>query len=98
MGSLAQALFVFLMLPMLTAARGMRAADLPAYLADGALECPRLGWERRVEEGWALHSCPSARALPRQAGQHAPACSVPPGPPPLCALPPHSQAGPASAA
>lgn len=34
-GSLAQALFVFLMLPMLTAARGMRAADLPAYLADG---------------------------------------------------------------
>ncbi len=35
-GSLAQALFVFLMLPMLTAARGMRAADLPAYLADGA--------------------------------------------------------------
>lgn len=34
-GSLAQALFVFLMLPLLTAARGMQAADLPAYLADG---------------------------------------------------------------
>lgn len=36
-GSLAQALFVFLMLPLLTAARGMQAADLPAYLADGEL-------------------------------------------------------------
>ena len=34
-GSLCQALFVFALLPAITAARGMNVADLPAYLAAG---------------------------------------------------------------
>ena len=36
-GSLGQSLFVFLLLPIMTALRGMSLADLPGYLAQG--EC-----------------------------------------------------------
>ena len=57
-----QALFVFLLLPVITSLRGIELSQLPGYLADGARPRRVLRWGPKLVtwfvSGWAVSKLP----------------------------------------